>query len=298
MIGIQSKQKSIENIKLILEFGAISFDVELDDGFFGHSADVYSEKHNHSSFEIQLIKKGEGILYIGQTKVPLHVGNFAFIGGGIYHSIYSKSPDFERIDFRLHLKQHKEINVDINSDIQIISDVFSKDFTYKIIPESLILSNLIDEITCEMNNKSLCFFSIIKHLFSMVIINIVREISQKEKVENDIPQKVIDEKRSLLIEKFFDNYDMNLLAGDLANLLNVSKRQLNRIMLDTYHTTFKQKLLDTRIEVAKELLENSDMKISEIAERVGYMSEKGFSNMFKKKTSFTPSSYRLKAKHD
>ena len=292
---VQRRQKSIEDVKITLEFGALQFDVELDDGFFGHPSDVYSEKHNHSSFEVQIIKQGEGTLYIGQTKTALHTGDCVIIGEGIYHSFYGISPDFERIDFRFRFSVRKYVSdYTTNSDIQNIKDAFTEIFTYRVFPNRPVLINLIHGIICELTDKPLCYYSAIRYLFSMLIIAIVREISPIAESEPDIPYKVMDEKRDLLIEKFFDNYDLNLTADELARLLNVSKRQLNRIMQNIYHTTFKQKLLDIRIEVAKELLKSSDLKIYKIAEKVGYMSAKSFSMIFNKKTGLTPQSFRAK----
>ena len=294
-VRVQRRQKTLEDVKITLEFGALQFNIELDDGFFGHLADVYSEKHNHSSFEVQIIKQGNGKLYIGQTKIALQAGDCVIIGEGIYHSFYGTSPDFVRIDFRFRFSVPKDISdYTTNSDIQNIRDAFTEKFTYRVFPHRPVLLNMIHEIMIEMTNKPLCYYSSIRYLFSLLIIAIVREISPIAESESDMPYKVMDEKRDHLIEKFFDNYDLNLSADELARLLNVSQRQLNRIMQNTYHTTFKQKLLDIRIEVAKELLKNSDLKIYEIAEKVGYMSAKSFSIIFKKKTGLTSQSFRIK----
>ncbi len=47
-----------------------------------------------------------------------------------------------------------------------------------------------------------------------------------------------------------------------------------------------------RVEQAKNLLKNSNMKISEIAEIVGYYDQLTFSKMFKKLEGISPSEYR------
>lgn len=49
-----------------------------------------------------------------------------------------------------------------------------------------------------------------------------------------------------------------------------------------------------RIEKAKELLENEDMKLNEIAKRVGYNNPNYFTTVFRKATGMYPSEYRKK----
>lgn len=49
-----------------------------------------------------------------------------------------------------------------------------------------------------------------------------------------------------------------------------------------------------RIEKAKTLLLNPQIRIAQIAEMVGYQDEKYFSKVFKKMEGFTPNEYRKK----
>ena len=56
-------------------------------------------------------------------------------------------------------------------------------------------------------------------------------------------------------------------------------------------TTFMDVLIGCRMQKAKELLENTDMKNYEIAERVGFNDSHYFSIAFKKITGKTPTEY-------
>jgi two-component system, response regulator YesN len=47
-----------------------------------------------------------------------------------------------------------------------------------------------------------------------------------------------------------------------------------------------------RLELAKQLLENTEAKVVEVAEAVGYQDQKYFTKLFKKHTGFSPSEYR------
>ena len=50
-----------------------------------------------------------------------------------------------------------------------------------------------------------------------------------------------------------------------------------------------------RIERAKDLLQATDLRVSEIAQRIGYQNPMYFSSTFKKHTGMTPLEYREKS---
>ncbi|MDF2669804.1 MAG: two component transcriptional regulator, AraC family, partial [Paenibacillus sp.] len=83
-----------------------------------------------------------------------------------------------------------------------------------------------------------------------------------------------------------------LTINDLSELLYISDKQTNRILNKYYQTSFKQKQLDTRVQVALDLLQSTEMTISEIAEHVGYAPAYNFSKVFKQKMGITPKQYR------
>lgn len=56
--------------------------------------------------------------------------------------------------------------------------------------------------------------------------------------------------------------------------------------------TFTEFRNETRIRVAKQLLEQSDRKIMEVAQDVGYEDLSFFNKMFKHMVGFSPSQYR------
>jgi transcriptional regulator GlxA family with amidase domain len=107
-----------------------------------------------------------------------------------------------------------------------------------------------------------------------------------------MPSKAKDNQRSSIIDRFFQNYRQQLTLEMLADQLNLSTRQVNRLLKQHYNTSFKQKLLSTRIEVAKDFLRTSDLPIEHIAREIGCESPPYFYCIFQDKTGMTPSEYR------
>ena len=69
---------------------------------------------------------------------------------------------------------------------------------------------------------------------------------------------------------------------DLAEIPHLSERQTERLVIKHMGKSFKEALLDIRTEMAKKLMETTDMPMSEIAKSVGYKSYAGFWKAMKK----------------
>ena len=88
------------------------------------------------------------------------------------------------------------------------------------------------------------------------------------------------------------NYmDPNLSLNDICSYLNISTSYFSTIFKEVTGETFTEVLIRTRMEKAKELLENTTMKNYEIAERVGFADAHYFGISFKKMTGCTPTEY-------
>ncbi len=91
------------------------------------------------------------------------------------------------------------------------------------------------------------------------------------------------------IEKNYGDCDLSLHS--VCSYLNISSSRFSTIFKQATGTTFMDVLIGCRMQKAKELLENTDMKNYEIAERVGFNDSHYFSIAFKKITGKTPTEY-------
>lgn len=104
-------------------------------------------------------------------------------------------------------------------------------------------------------------------------------------------------KTQLLLEKAKDyinkNYsDDTLSLQKLADHLYISACYLSMIFKKEAGETFLKYLVKVRLDAAKELLRNTDLRTAEIAERVGYPDINYFSFFFKKNVGMSPREYR------
>ena len=86
--------------------------------------------------------------------------------------------------------------------------------------------------------------------------------------------------------------DPELSLSSVANAVSVSPNHLSTLFKSKIGVGFSEYLTEVRIRQAKRLLITSDLRVSEVGERVGYQNMEYFSMLFKKNTGQTPSQYR------
>ena len=86
--------------------------------------------------------------------------------------------------------------------------------------------------------------------------------------------------------------DANLSLASLSGMLDVSPNHLSACIKKYAGETFINILIRRRMEAARELLTETDLKIQEIAQRCGYTDQHYFSYCFKKYCSESPNALR------
>ncbi len=87
------------------------------------------------------------------------------------------------------------------------------------------------------------------------------------------------------------NYNMNLTIEQLARIADISPKYFVDLFKKRYGTSAIDYLTALRIDRAKRLMAQSDVKLREIARQVGYSDEFYFSRKFKKEVGIAPTVY-------
>jgi len=97
--------------------------------------------------------------------------------------------------------------------------------------------------------------------------------------------------------KFVDKYfDQELSLPKVAAPLNITANYLSEKFKRVTGIRFVDYVAQTRIEKARHLLQNSNLRISEIGFAVGFQSLSQFNRVFKKLTGKSPTVYRAARK--
>ncbi len=89
-----------------------------------------------------------------------------------------------------------------------------------------------------------------------------------------------------------EHSDEELSLTKVAKVVNISANYLSEKFKEVTSVNFVDYIARTRTEKARELLENSNLRISEIAFAVGFQSLSQFNRIFKKLSGRSPSAYR------
>ena len=100
--------------------------------------------------------------------------------------------------------------------------------------------------------------------------------------------KMVSQAQHWLQQNLMKKVSLEYLAQSMA----VSQRTLIRRFKAAIGLTPQNYLQLLKVEAAKQLLETTRLRISLIAERVGYVDQGAFIKMFKSKTGLTPKAYR------
>jgi len=90
-----------------------------------------------------------------------------------------------------------------------------------------------------------------------------------------------------------NNYEKHILLSDVAEHLQISQRHLTRLFTEETGMNFTAYLLKVRMDAAISLMKDTDLKVYEIADKVGYANVEQFSRMFKKTMGMSPKEYLI-----
>ncbi len=194
---------------------------------------------------------------------------------------------------------------DSHRDNELLYSINANNFNHKLITESIIfedfegfqerlavpedkgLQELIYKMVELFNSRKLYWQMQVNGLFQMFLFSVMQRTIQKKSGLNNTCRN------DKIIEYLLKNYNTtNLKNCDVAKTFNYHSDYINKIVLKYTGMTIKQYITELRIREAIHLLQNSDISIKCIANKVGYENVYYFSKVFKQKTGLTPGYYR------
>ena len=138
------------------------------------------------------------------------------------------------------------------------------------------------QIHSEYENKLKYYENKISGIFLSVLTDIIRSIEFPHKNEN----------AEKIIKIIKERYNTELSNQIIADMLGYHPNHVNRLMVRYTGMSLHHYLLDFRINKAMDLLQNTTLSVSGIAEMTGFKDVNHFSKYFKSKIGCTPRNYR------
>ena len=126
----------------------------------------------------------------------------------------------------------------------------------------------------------------------------LREVSfnlSKNKASEDSQNRIIKTARHLIR---VHHADPNLNLSFLAEKLKITTAYLSTFFKSETEQNISSYIAEVRISRAKEILKQSNIRISEVGEAVGYSNESYFIKLFRSHEGMSPMEFRLKGDND
>ena len=253
-------------------------------------------KHSHTFFEIAFVYDGKCHQNISGQNIELRTGDICIVPPGIEHSI---SVFDDTIVFNVMLRRdtlHSMFYSFLNTS-NILSSFFLNNIYSKKANDYIIFHTGEDDtikesfirMYWESTNRQLYYYNAITTTLLLDFYLLIRNYG--ESVQMPLFDSKVDVQRYALIQYIQENYK-EISLTDLSHKFHYSNEYASRMIKELTGMTYTEILRTVRIERSQDLLSNSTMTVSSIAEAVGYDTTEHYIRQFKKHTGMTPSAYR------
>ncbi len=129
------------------------------------------------------------------------------------------------------------------------------------------------------------------HLVSLLFCELFSQLLPGEKVP--LPEEKGNARHIYTIETYINkNRHQKIILAEVAKAVNLSQRQVNRIIQKEYGCTLSQLVTDKKLSTAERLIRNGKLPIDQIAAQSGLGSVNYFYAVFKKHYGMSPLQYR------
>ena len=246
-----------------------------------HTKD-YPKFHSHSFCETHLCTKGT-VTYrlMDGREFPINAGDTIFIRENVQQEMVYSSPDAQKISMAYRLMENQALYN--RPDQGMVLDV-------AVIQQADGIFSLYQRISEELARRSLGYKDLIGSLLFQITLAYERQISAAPRANSSIQRidKRVDE-----IESYInDHLSLNITTMDVAGVLHLSKRQINRIVFKEFGTSCGGLIKQLKHKKAQEFLLYSDRSVQDIAATLGYGSVYSFSKFFKSQEGMPPALFR------
>lgn len=247
--------------------------------------------HFHSTFEIFYLMSGKREFFIKDRTMVINEADVIIISPNILHrTTNTEKPKHERLIMNIHETYMASVN---GTYREILQPLFENEYLIVKCPlqDRLVIEDLAQRIIHEMQEMKPGFEMYAQMLVLQLLIVCCRHVKQNSMEPAESPSPM-HERISEVVRYINNHYTEELSLRLLAERFYVSPYYLSRFFKEATGFTFVEYLNSVRIKEAKKLLEQSNMKVSLIAKKVGFGSVTHFGRVFKLVTGYVPLYFR------
>ncbi|AQP42641.1 two-component response regulator [Streptococcus gallolyticus] len=267
-------------------------------------AENYDQMHQNTAFELLYVLSGTVINKIEDKEFIYHAGQGCLLNRRITHSDILKNGHLLVLNISEDIL--KEVLLPLKSTPEIQGKIFQfllsnlqgeDDWMRSYIEfspcapvDNPIFRTLLDAIQLELATFKIGAEYFQKGLLLRLLTELENpNIFQLNRVDIDLNKEEFLVSRLIsLIESHYGN----ISRKDIEKQLHYNSEYLNRLLKKQSGMTIIKYAKSIRISKAKQLLHTTNMKITDIANGLGFSSENYFYHYFKEETGLSPNQYR------
>lgn len=261
--------------------------------YYGSNIDYL---HFHNYLEIGICIFGNGEMVFKDSTYEYHGNMITIIPQNYPHTTNSKKGEksyweYLFVDVEGFLQNKYADNPEIADSL---NDRISQKAFIKTIEEVPEIAELTRYIMNAFNKKEEMYIDDIKGAVTSLVINIIR-LNKKEKnsKSNNLKKKAI-----LPAIKYINkNYSQQIRIHELAKVCMLSETHFRRLFKNIMEMTPNQYLNKTRVIKSCKYLKKSDINISQVGLKVGFITPSTFNRNFKEFIGTSPKKWRERPEH-
>ena len=257
--------------------------------------------HTHNYFEMNFVVKGKASFYFEEAEHIMHEGEVCIVAPGSNHDFLID--DDESIVYTVCIRKStfESSFASLMSHQDLLSGFFRQIlkndgksnylmlFTGNNMECRIFLRKLLIESESPDEYSNGCCIDLINLFFTNLLRNYSKTIAfYNYEMGSDF---------SLMLQYIQHNYQTITLSS-LAEFFHYSEPHLCTLIKQNTGKNFTELIKNLRMRDAKNLLINTDLKINEIAEQVGYNSADHFSRVFRQSFKMSPADFRKSQKDE
>ncbi|MBE6912163.1 MAG: helix-turn-helix domain-containing protein [Ruminococcaceae bacterium] len=249
---------------------------------------VPNEYHWHDYYQFIYVRKGSGAVVIDGEPIYVSENDAIVIKKNEPHTFWTTSDKMETYEVKF-------IIIDEQSDFLKSSPrYFCRDSAGSIkhaLRQIERESDAVDEFSRDVVSVEMC----------KILLLMKREISRRREIE-DIETTTVDEEINdeLLdkIRRYIDeNITENITVKDVSEFVCVEYKYFSHHFALRYGMRLKRYIRRKRLELAKDLIVNSELSMTEIAGKCGFGTIHYMTRVFKSEENISPTEFRRRFKN-
>ncbi len=246
--------------------------------------------HFHDGFELYYLLKGEKLFFVNDQLFHAGKGDLVIIRPYDVH----KTSSVKEVEAERFVVHFKEEFIEKQVGVENLNLAYLKELPYKIhctVLEQIQVERILNELLKECEMKGEQYGLYIKSLLSMLLIAIhrhgLKEIIVQEEIISLVDRNMLD-----IASYINKNHNTKLSLHSIANEFYISPSYLSRTFKNVTGFNISKYIQLVRIREAQKLLRETDYRIIDVAELVGFSQIAHFNKVFKKITNLSPLKYR------